>query len=276
MSAGQSSLPIGVFDSGVGGLTVLKELTYRLPHESFVYLGDTARVPYGNRSPETIVRYALECAAFLAQQQIKLLVVACNTVSAFALPDLEKLLGIPVIGVIRPGAEKAALTSSSGHIAVAGTAATIGSGAYQRELLARLPAATITAFACPLFVPLVEEHFLHHPATELIVAEYLKVLEGKSVDTLLLGCTHYPFLAPFIQKKLGNKVALIDSASACAEKVAQLLEEKNLMNAFFPSSCVYYVSDDPAKFSKLAEQLFRVPIPTVHHPILNIQQQLAF
>ncbi|HZR11339.1 MAG TPA: glutamate racemase, partial [Myxococcales bacterium] len=195
--------PIGVFDSGVGGLTVLRELTLRLPHESTIYLGDTARVPYGTRSGEVVTRYALMSARHLARQGIKLLVVACNTVSAHSLPALADALPIPVLGVIEPGAQLAAKTTQGGAIAVLGTPATIASGAYQSALGRLAPLAKVIARACPLFVPLAEEGWTEGEIPRLVAERYLSDLRRARVDTAVLGCTHYPLLARTIAEVLG-------------------------------------------------------------------------
>lgn len=252
---------IGVFDSGVGGLTVLKALMEELPDLQFLYFGDTARVPYGGCSPETIARYTRECSTFLQQRGIDLLVLACNTaVSALSLQELEQRLQIPVVGVIAPGAVMAASLSKNHRIGVIGTAATIQSGVYQRQLSALLPQAHISAVACPLLVPLVEELFWDHPATESIVREYLGPLQQQRLDTLLLGCTHYPFLAPLIENVMGPSVRLVDPAAACAKTVTSLLQKEfSLARKELPKEsarCHYFVSDDPNKFQDLSRRLF--------------------
>ena len=265
----RESYSIGIFDSGVGGLTIKRQLMRHLPQESMIYFGDTARIPYGNKSCETIVRYSIENAFFLMEQNIKLLVVACNTASAFAIPKLRQIFNIPVIGVIEPGAEKAAQVTKNQRIAIIGTRGTIQSGAYQQELKRLLPQATILAYPCPLFVPLVEEGFLHHPAAELIIKEYLAPIKSQQVDTLLLGCTHYPFLETLIQQEMGPTVHLVDPAAACAEQVALLLQKQG-MNAksLAPPTYHYYVSDDPHKFQELSERLFGYSIHPQKAPSL--------
>lgn len=247
---------IGLFDSGVGGLTVMQELMRVLPHERLIYFGDTARVPYGNKSPETVVRYSIENTICLLERNIKLLVVACNTASAHALAKLRQLFNIPIIGVIEPGAEKAVAVSHNQRIAVLGTKGTIQSGAYQEAILKRAPHAVIFPIACPLFVPLVEEQWLHHPASTLIVREYLQPLRDQQIDTLLLGCTHYPLLKTLIQQEMGDRVTLVDSASTCVEQVAQLLQQSQALANTFQGKPHYYTSDDPDKFRLLGERLF--------------------
>ncbi|MFH1175884.1 MAG: glutamate racemase [Acidobacteriota bacterium] len=221
---------IGIFDSGIGGLTVLLALRQQLPHESFVYLGDTARLPYGTKSPATVARYALKAANFLVGNEIKMLVVACNTVSATALPALERAVAVPVVGVVAPGA-RSALRRTGGRIGVIGTESTIASGAYPRALRELRPDVVTFEQACPLFVPLAEEGWFDHQVTREIADIYLAPLVGAGIDTLILGCTHYPLLREAIVAAVGNKVALVDSASAVAEEVARLLGESGLGSA---------------------------------------------
>ena len=215
--------PIGIFDSGIGGLTVLRALRARLPRERFVYLGDTARLPYGTKSPETVARYALRASRFLAAHDIKLLVVACNTASATALPALEAALPVPVIGVVVPGAH-AAVRLTRGRVGVIGTESTIGSGAYHRALHGLRPDLEIVAAPCPLFVPLAEEGWFDHPVTRDVAAIYLAPLAAAGIDTLILGCTHYPLLRAAIAAGVGADVALVDSATAVADEVAHRLD----------------------------------------------------
>lgn len=247
-------LPIGIFDSGVGGLTVMQQIIEKLPHEDLIYFGDTARVPYGGKSQETITRYAIESSIFMMELNIKMLVVACNTVSAYAIERLRKIFNIPIIEVITPGAEKAVAVTKSQKIAVLGTKATIQSGAYEREIKLRLPNASVTSIACPMFVPLVEERFIAHPAAELIVQEYLKIVQQSQVDTVLLGCTHYPLLKQLIQRELGNSTLLVDSASTCAEKVAAALNTFEINgNREQIGKHQFFVSDDPAKFQAIGQ-----------------------
>lgn len=243
-------LPIGIFDSGIGGLTVMQELIKALPHESFVYFGDTARLPYGNKSPEAIVRFSLENASFLLEQQIKMLVVACNTASAYAMEKLLSVCSVPVVGVIAPGAERAVKESVSGKIVVLATKATVKSEAYQRAILKLNPAAEVISIPCPLFVPLVEEQFHHHPSARLIVQEYLSPIRKQEVDVILLGCTHYPLLRHLIQEEAGQKISIVDSALSCAQMVRRVLEENNLLSTQHRPYYQYFVSDDPSHFRK--------------------------
>lgn len=250
---------IGVFDSGVGGLTVLAELQRRLPAEPTVYLGDTARVPYGTRSPDVVVRYSLGNARFLGEQGIKLLVVACNTATAHALPALREALPVPVIGVVEPGVRVAAAVSPGGRIGVVGTAGTIASGAYQRALTALRPGAEVLARACPLFVPLAEEGWTEGDVPRAVAERYLGDLRGR-IDALVLGCTHYPLLKGPIASVLGDGVLLVDSARATAEAVAAELDARGLAAAGGTPAHRTFVTDVPARFPEIAARfLGRVP-----------------
>jgi glutamate racemase len=215
---------IGIFDSGVGGLTVQRAVLDALPAADTVYLGDTARVPYGTKSAEVVTRYSLRNAAFLTAQDVKLLVVACNTASSVALPALRSSLGIPVVGVIEPGARAAARVSPSGNVGVVGTPGTIGSGAYQRALAAERPGMRIQVQACPLFVPLAEEGWVQGDVPRLVARAYLAPMRQAGIDTLVLGCTHYPLLRGVIAEELGPGVILVDSAEATADEVDALLD----------------------------------------------------
>jgi glutamate racemase len=247
---------IGVFDSGVGGLTVLGALQRRLPHEPTVYLGDTARVPYGSKSPDVVIRYSLGNARFLAGQGIKLLVVACNTATAHALPALREALPVPVIGVVEPGVRAAA--AIGGRIGVIGTAGTIASGAYQRALTALRPGVEVLARACPLFVPLAEEGWIEGDVPHAVAERYLGELRGR-IDALVLGCTHYPLLAPAIRQVLGDGVSLVDSAEATAEAVADELAARGL--AAEPGTPAHrtFVTDVPARFPEIAGRFLGRP-----------------
>lgn len=260
-----SQRPIGVFDSGVGGLTVMKELLKHLPNENFIYFGDTARLPYGEKSRDTIVRYSMENTSFLLEKGIKMLIVACNTASAYALDHLLEQFSLPIVGVIQPSTEKALQTTRNGRIAVLGTKGTILSRVYQKSFQENSPEIKLFPIACPLLVPLVEENYSSHPATQLILQEYLKSLQENDVDTVLLGCTHYPLLKESIQNILGPDVNIIDSAAACAERISKILGELGLNNlSNSPSVSHYFVSDDPHKFQKLGQSLLDLPIPYVH------------
>ncbi|MGH7664229.1 MAG: glutamate racemase [Gemmatimonadaceae bacterium] len=220
--------PIGVFDSGIGGLTVVREIMRQLPHETLIYFGDTARVPYGPKSPDTVRRYSREIATFLADQGVKAIVVACNTATAHALPELRAEIALPVIGVVEPGAMAAVEATRNGSVGVIATFGTIFSGAYERAIRQLSPNVTITTRACPLFVPLVEEGWLDTEATRLIAREYLSPLVGARIDTLVLGCTHYPLLKPMLAEVLGDGVQLIDSAEQTAVATARVLATQRL------------------------------------------------
>lgn len=263
MNINPSTHAIGIFDSGVGGLTVMQQLKQVLPNERLIYFGDIARLPYGNKSQETIIRYSIENTVCLLKKNIKTLVVACNTASALALSKLRELFALPIVGVIEPGAEKAVAVSKNQRIAILGTKGTIQSKAYQEAILKLSPKAHVLAISCPLFVPLVEEQWFHHPASRLIVEEYLRPLKGEGIDTVMLGCTHYPFLRSLIQQEVGEEVILVDSASTCAHQVAELLKDKQLLANHDQGEHQYFVSDEPEKFRLLAEQLFGYSINEV-------------
>ena len=215
--------PIGIFDSGVGGLTVVKQIFKRLPNEEIVYLGDTARVPYGTKSPETIKRFAVENADFLMKFKVKLIVVACNTVSSTSLDILREKFSIPIVGVIKPGAEKAVQITRNNKVGIIGTYTTVKSKAYEKEIRHFSRDVETASKACPLFVPLVEEGWLKEEITFSIVKKYLKPLMAKKIDTLILGCTHYPLLKSVISKAIGKEVKIIDSASSVADEVHNIL-----------------------------------------------------
>ncbi|MGA2384718.1 MAG: glutamate racemase [Gemmatimonadales bacterium] len=247
--------PIGVFDSGIGGLTVVRELMHQLPHESLIYFGDTARVPYGNKSPATVRRFSREILDFLLEREVKLVVVACNTASAHALEELQRVAAVTVEGVIEPGARAGVAASRSGRIGVIGTAGTIASGAYERAIRAVGGKVEITARACPLFVPLVEEGWLDHPASRLIAEEYLAPLQRHRIDTLVLGCTHYPLLKPLIADVLGPSITLIDSAEQTAAAVARELAASTLHAPTTQTGHVHFVvSDAPQQFVKVGKR----------------------
>jgi len=254
---------IGIFDSGFGGLTVMREVVRLLPHEKIVYFGDTARLPYGDKSPETIVRYTVESAIFLMEQNIKMLVVACNTASAHALSKLQTIFNIPIIEVIEPGAMKAADTSKTGKIAVLGTKATIQSGAYERKIRAFAPHSEVHSIACPLFVPFVEEGLHNHLAASLIAEHYLGNMHQHQIDTMLLGCTHYPILKDLIQKVVGDHVQIVDSATTCAEKVAKELCILDLKNSQNHPNHEFFVSNNPEKFQLLGGKFLGAEISNV-------------
>ena len=247
-----SERAIGVFDSGVGGLTVLRELRRQVPDESLVYLGDTARVPYGTKSSPTVLRYAHEAARFLLAHRVKLLVVACNTASAVALDDLAQHNQVPVIGVIEPGARRALQVTRNGRIGVVGTEGTIRSGAYERALRTGRQDVVVYSAACPLFVPLAEEGWASHEVARLAAREYLGPLLEMGIDTLVLGCTHYPLLKPMLQEVVGAKVQLVDSAQETAKVVASVLKELKLLHQTSPAQPPrYFVTDIPDRFERV-------------------------
>jgi len=264
VSAPESSSPIGVFDSGIGGLTVARELMRQLPNESIIYFGDTARVPYGPKSPDTVRRYSHEITAFLLAQGVKAVVVACNTATAHALPMLREELPVPVVGVVEPGARAAVRASTNGEIGVIGTVGTVNSRAYHRAIHALAPHAHVRARACPLFVPLAEEGWTDHAATRLIAQEYLEPLVETHVDTLVLGCTHYPLLKPVIGEVVGRGVRLIDSAEETAAETGRLLAEHEMCAE--PGSVVrhrFVASDAPDHFLTMAERFLGAPVESM-------------
>ncbi len=262
--------PIGVFDSGIGGLTVVRELMRQLPHESLLYFGDTARVPYGNKSPETVRRFSREIVDFLLGRDVKLVVVACNTASAHALGELQRAASVAVEGVIEPGARAGVAASRSGRIGVIGTLGTIASGAYERAIRAVDGKTEVTARACPLFVPLVEEGWLDHPASRLIAEEYLAPLARHRIDTLVLGCTHYPLLKPLIADVLGPSITLIDSAEQTAAAVARELDSSALRAPSSQSGHVHFVvSDAPQQFVKVGKRFLGEAVKDVEVQVIG-------
>jgi glutamate racemase len=249
------SAPVGVFDSGIGGLTVAHEVIRQLPHESVLYFGDTARVPYGPKSPDTVRRYSREIAGFLRDQGVKSIVIACNTATAHALTVLRDEFDMPVIGVVEPGARAAVSVTTGGRIGEIGTVGTIKSGAYERAIRAINSDVFITARACPLFVPLVEEGWTDHEATRLIAREYLAPLVAADIDTLVLGCTHYPLLKPLLREVLGPDVRLIDSAEETAAETARTLAAASLAAPSDADPTYRFVaSDDPLQFLQLGQR----------------------
>lgn len=263
--------PIGVFDSGIGGLTVVSALRRLLPNERIHYLGDTARVPYGGKSAATVERYSLELTDMLLAEDCKAIVVACNTASALALTTLCENTRVPVVGVIRPGAEAAVAASRNKHVGVIGTRATIRSGAYERAIRALDPEVKVSAKACPLFVPLIEEGWLDGEITDRVIRQYLEPLVEGEVDTLVLGCTHYPLLRPALETFLGDAVRLVDSAENCARAVSRLLERENLRAAAdAEGELTIALTDPPDVFLDVARRALQLEIgevelkPVVH------------
>ncbi|MCK5116616.1 MAG: glutamate racemase [Candidatus Aegiribacteria sp.] len=254
---------IGIFDSGVGGLTVVRAVNSLLPGESVVYFGDTARLPYGSKSPETVIRFAIEDAEFLLGKGLKLLVVACNTASSVSLPALREFVDVPVIGVIDPGAKAAAGVTESGIVGVIGTLGTISSGAYQKALKSFDSVSRVIAQPAPLLVPLVEEGLLDHSITELVLKEYTAPLVSEGIDTLVLGCTHYPLLRNALSNILGEGIRLIDSAESTADEVASILDTMGLQSEDLRGENSFYVSDIPLKFQEIAQRFLGKAIPLV-------------
>lgn len=260
-----SGASIGIFDSGFGGLTVMRAIMQRLPQENIIYFGDTARLPYGNKNPETILRYALENTQFLLHRGVKAIVVACNTACSAALKELHNNCPIPVIGVTLSAIDEIMQQQKNAAIAIIGTRSTIQSHVYQKQVQTALPQAQIHAISCPLFVPLVEEGYIEHPLTIAAIQEYLTPLKHHNIDCLILGCTHYPLIAHMIQKELGTTVRLIDPAQGCAEQMHRLLSHYQSHNS--QKSHPHYefhVSDDPEKFRLLGRTFLNYPIEHVH------------
>lgn len=257
--------PIGVFDSGIGGLTVAREIMRQMPNEKIVYFGDTARLPYGNKSRETVTRFSRQIVHFLESHQVKMIVAACNTASAYALDEIEKESDIPMIGVVKPGARTAAGVTKNGKIGVIGTQATISSQIYShyiREFSDR--EVSIYGKACPLFVPLVEEGLLKDPVTDEIARRYLSELIDSGIDTLILGCTHYPLIRSTIGKIMGETVTLVNPAYETARELKERLEKKNLLNGEAPklgdNQYQFYVSDMADKFKQFANSIIKYGI----------------
>ena len=247
--------PIGIFDSGVGGLTVVKEMGRVLPGEDIIYFGDTARVPYGAKSKETIKRFSIENVSFLLKHNVKLIVVACNTSSSVALPVLRRFFKVPIIGVVMPGARRAAALFEYGKVGLIGTRTTIASGAYEKALKSLAPKLEVISKPCPLFVSLAEEGWTNHRLTRLIAKEYLAPLKRAKVKSLILGCTHYPLLHQVIKSEMGKGVRLVDSAHSVADETAIILRERLLLApAHKGGKQKFYVSDEPERFAELGKR----------------------
>lgn len=260
-----SRAPIGVFDSGIGGLTVVREIMRQLPDEDIIYFGDTARVPYGPKSPETVTRYAREITSFLQSEGVKNVVVACNTATAHALTALREGFDLPITGVIAPGARAAVQVSTNHRIGVIGTLGTITSGAYERAIHALDDDVRVSVRACPLFVPFIEEGWLDHPAIELVANDYLAPLATSGIDTLVLGCTHYPLIKPVIARALGPDIRLIDSAEETAGEVVRLLRERGLERGPRDDtpSMRFIASDVPEQFRNVGKRFLGSAIDRV-------------
>jgi len=252
--------PIGVFDSGVGGLTVIREIIRQLPSENVVYFGDTARLPYGSKSKDTIISYSKQIIHFLRTKHVKAIVIACNTASACALDAIAPSLDIPIIGVVRPGAVMAAKATVNGKIGILGTESTIGSDIYTTVLHDLNPGITVVGKACPLFVPLVEEGLLNDPVTDEMAARYLKAMKDADVDTLILGCTHYPLLRSTIRRLMGEGVNLINPAYETAVSLREMLLAENIYRVEGKPAYQFYVSDGTEKFSAFANSILPVKL----------------
>lgn len=264
---------IGIFDSGVGGLTVLGEIMKALPQEDSIYLGDTARVPYGTKSPETVIRFSRQIASFLVKKDIKLLVVACNTASAVALEVLQAEFSIPVVGVIEPGAERAVAVTKNGKVGVIGTAGTIRSSAYTKAIKRINPDIEVVTAACPMFVPLAEEGWVDNEVARLTAATYLQDMKAHGVDTLVLGCTHYPLLKGIIAEVMGDGVTLVDSAAETAKTVKTILARSNeLRPESEQGNHHFYVTDVPAGFIRVGNRFLGSAFGDVYQVELDDEQ----
>lgn len=261
--------PIGVFDSGIGGLTILRALRRTLPHEHFIYFGDSANVPYGGKSKAAVTRLSLAVAQFLATQDVKLIVVACNTASAQALSTLQRQMNIPVMGVIEPGAARALQVTKNHRIAVLGTQGTVESKAYVKAIQKQQKQAVVFQQACPLFVPLAEEGFGRKPAAELIAREYLLPVQKSKADTVILGCTHYPILKDLIARIMGPCVTLVDSSETVAAAAKAFLQQQKWLALKGRGSVTLYASDAPQKFTKSARKLLGRQTPRARLKKLN-------
>ncbi|WP_416198854.1 MAG: glutamate racemase [Sporanaerobacter sp.] len=256
--------PIGVFDSGIGGLTVLKEIAEQLPGEDVIYFGDTARIPYGTRSRETVIKYSFQCIRFLLSKDIKAIVIACNTASAMALEEAKKVFEIPILGVIEPGANAAVATTKNNKIGVIGTVGTINSEAYQRKIRRLHPTLEVIGISCPLFVPIVEEGWEDSDVANMTAEKYLQELKEHNIDTLVLGCTHYPALRYTIGKVMGERVTLVNPAYETAKVTKILLKENGLFSEKIDGGKYeFYVSDDPEKFRRIGGNILKKEISTI-------------
>ncbi|MGB4439979.1 MAG: glutamate racemase [Sedimentibacter sp.] len=257
--------PIGIFDSGVGGLTVMREVMEQLPFENIIYFGDTARIPYGSKSEQTIRKYSYQCSSFLKNKNVKTIVIACNTASSIALDNLKNNFDIPIIGVIDPGARSAAAATETGRIGVIGTIATINSNAYQSKIMEYRHDAEVIGIPCPLFVPIVEEGWEYSNVAELTAEKYLEELIEHDVDALVLGCTHYPILRHTIKKVVGPNVKLVNPAYETARDLKKMLEEKNLLNESFEKPRYeYYASDAPERLRRIGGNFLKKEIDNLY------------
>lgn len=266
--------PIGVFDSGVGGLTVAREIMRQIPQERIVYFGDTARVPYGSKSTNTLIRYTRQIIRFLKTRGVKAIVVACNTASAAALEAIKDELDIPIIGVVRPGAKVAVETTKNKKIGIIGTETTVNSGMYAKLIKELEPEAQVTGKACPLFVPLVEEGWTKDPVTEEVARRYLEELKNSDIDTLILGCTHYPLLRHMVGEIMGDQVTLVNPAYETAIELRRLLEREGLANegitATVDNPYEFFVSDAAEKFKNFANSILPCDVKSIQQ--INIEE----
>lgn len=269
-----NNLPIGVFDSGVGGLTVAREIMRQIPNERIIYFGDTARVPYGSKSRETVTKYSRQIVRFLKTRKVKAIVVACNTASAYALDQLEKETDLPIIGVVKPGAKTAVNATRNGKIGVIATEGTISSGIYTHYIKELKPGVEVLGKACPLLVPLVEEGLLEDPVTDEIAQRYLSSLKDCGIDTLILGCTHYPLIRSTLGRMMGEGVTLVNPAYETARELKELLEEKELLcprkPALGTNQYQFFVSDGADKFQHFANSIFKYGILSAKQ--INIEE----
>lgn len=269
-----NNLPIGVFDSGVGGLTVAREIMRQIPNERIIYFGDTARVPYGSKSRETVTKYSRQIVRFLKTRKVKAIVVACNTASAYALGQLEEETNLPIIGVVKPGAKTAVNATRNGKIGVIATEGTIGSQIYTHYIKELKPEVEVLGKACPLFVPLVEEGLLEDPVTDEIAQRYLSSLKDCGIDTLILGCTHYPLIRSTLGRVMGEAVTLVNPAYETARELKELLEEKQLLCPSRPilgtNQYQFFVSDGADKFQHFANSIFKYGILSAKQ--INIEE----
>lgn len=266
--------PIGVFDSGVGGLTVAREIIRQIPQERIVYFGDTARVPYGSKSTETLIRYTRQICRFLKTRDVKAIVVACNTASAVALEAVKDELDIPIIGVVRPGAKAAAEATKNKKVGIIGTEATVNSGIYAKLIKELLPEAEVIGKACPLFVPLVEEGWVKDPVTKEVAVRYLESLKQSEIDTLVLGCTHYPLLRHLVGDIMGETVTLVNPAYETALELRTLLEQEKIANdgknQYFDNPYEFFVSDLADKFKGFAQSILPCDVTSIQK--INIEE----
>ena len=269
----RKTAPVGVFDSGVGGLTVAREISRQLPEENIVYFGDTARVPYGSKSQNTIIRFSEQIIRFLKTKQVKAIVIACNTASALALDAVRDEFDIPIMGVVIPGARAAVEATKNRKVGVVGTDATVQSGMYTKVIREMAPDITVTEKACPLFVPLVEEGFKEHVVTQEIIEYYLESMKHTDIDAMILGCTHYPLIRSKIREYMGDRIQIVNPAYETAMDLKKMLEERGMANDGTTeqhSRYSFYVSDAAEKFRRFANTVMPFDVPTTN--VVNIEE----